>query len=145
MVKALVAPAPQPMSELNTTPLIDVLLVLLILLVVTVPPATHSLEVPVPVPSDDPGLPIDAVRNTVSVDPAGTLRWNGKATGERELLALLSASARLKPEPELRFQPDGAAPYDTSLRIMRLIQVAGVTAFGFVGNERFAAFGKPPG
>ena len=57
---------------------------------------------------------------------------------------LLKATLHLRPEPELRFQPDPGAPYDTTARVLNVIKGSGVSAFGFVGNEQFAQFGKAP-
>lgn len=144
MALAQTAPLNQPLSELNTTPLIDVLLVLLVLLVITIPPATHSLEIPLPPPGRTPAPKIDLVRNTLSIDLSGTMRWNGQAQDEAGLFALLQASTKLAPEPELRFEPDGGAPYEKSLRALNLVKASGVSAFGFAGVERFSDFEKPP-
>ena len=133
-----------PLSDLNTTPLIDVLLVLLILFVITIPPATNTLDVPLPPPSSAPLPPVVPEHNRVSITASGAILWNGAAVNESQLFALLTSTTRLKPEPELRFQPDSSAPYETSLRVMSLVKNSGVTAFGFVGNETFAGFGKAP-
>lgn len=130
-----------PLADLNTTPLIDVLLVLLILFVITVPAATHNLEVPLP--SDTRGTPpINPTRNTVTIDPAGIVAWNGTAVSQPSLAALLVGTTHLVPEPELRFEPTGQAPYDAAARTLQTIRGSGVRGFGFVGNERYADFGK---
>lgn len=129
----------QPLSELNTTPLIDVLLVLLILFVITIPPAVHSL--PVDLPSGE-GTEINPMRNRIEVTAEGRVLWNGGAVTQPQLAGLLLATRRLSWEPELQFAPDGEAPYDLAAQTLRTIKLSGVTAFGFVGNERFAEFGK---
>jgi biopolymer transport protein ExbD len=81
MAQASAMPAPEPLSELNTTPLIDVLLVLLILFVITIPPATHSLDLALPGDTSCPPVcpPIDPVSNKVVVDASGRVSWNGNA------------------------------------------------------------------
>lgn len=134
-------PQPPPIADLNTTPLIDVLLVLLILFIITIPAATHSLEVPLPQkPRDD--LPINPLSNTVTITPAGATDWNGNPVNEAQLAGLLAATTRLVPEPELRFAPAAQAPYQAAARTLQTIKASRVTGFGFVGNERFSDFGK---
>ena len=137
---ATLAPNASPLSELNTTPLIDVLLVLLILFVITIPPATHSLEIPLP--SGD-GQAIRNDTNTIAIDASGAATWNGARVSQAELAGLLGATSRLRPEPELRFEPTGQAPYEAAARTLRTIKASGVRGFGFVGNERYAEFAKP--
>jgi biopolymer transport protein ExbD len=133
-----------PLGDINTTPLIDVMLVLLIMFVITIPAATHSLEMPLP--SDREGPPPKEIlqRNRIVVTAGDRLLWNGADIGTSELSALLAASARMPVEPELQFAPDGSASYGMSAEVLQLIKRSGVSAFGFVGNENFAAFGAPP-
>jgi biopolymer transport protein ExbD len=128
-----------PLAELNTTPLIDVLLVLLVLFIITIPPATHALQVELP---SGPGVVIDRASNTVTVTAGQAIEWNGKAVSLPQLTGLLRATGSLPVEPELRFAPDGAANYALTAEVLRTIKASGVTAFGFVGNERHASFGK---
>jgi biopolymer transport protein ExbD len=143
MAKAIAIPAPEPLSELNTTPLIDVLLVLLILLVITIPPATHSLDLALPSGSCEPNCPpIDPQSNTVSVSAAGAVTWNGSAVSQAELAGLLALTLHLPKEPVLQFEPEAGARYALTAETIRTIKLSGVTAFGFVGNERYAEFGK---
>jgi biopolymer transport protein ExbD len=133
----------QPLGEINTTPLIDVMLVLLIMFVITIPAATHSLEVPLPAKG---GLPPEDIlpRNRIVVTAGDRLLWNGAEVDLPGLAALLAASARMSPEPELQFAPDGSASYGLSARVLRQIKGSGLSAFGFVGNERYAEFGALP-
>jgi biopolymer transport protein ExbD len=130
----------QPMNEINTTPLIDVMLVLLIMFVITVPAATHSLDVPLP--SGDGGHSILPLNN-IALTAGDRVLWNQEEVSLPELSALLAASARLPHEPELRFQPEGSASYGLSAEVLRRIKVSGVSAFGFVGNEHFSEFAAP--
>lgn len=129
----------RPMGELNTTPLIDVLLVLLVMFIITIPVASHSL--PVDMPQDcELCPPIDDVTNKVVIEPGGTIRWNGKPVSEAQLRQLLAHTLALPVEPTLQFQPDGNASYAQSARVLNIIRQAGVTRLGFVGNERYRQF-----
>jgi biopolymer transport protein ExbD len=129
------------MSEMNTTPLIDVMLVLLIMFIITIPVATHSLEFDI-----GPGAPtevkVDPLRNRLEITPDSQLVWNGAGVTERELKTLLQQSASMPVEPELAFEPRGAASYALTARVTGLIKHAGITRFGFVGNEQFSEFDK---
>lgn len=144
MAQATAMPAAQPLSELNTTPLIDVLLVLLILFVITIPPATHSLDLALPAPTQClPVCPeIDPVSNKVVVAADGGVLWNGEAVSQSELAGLLSLTLKLPKEPVLQFEPEAGARYELTAETIRTIKLSGVTAFGFIGNERYAEFGK---
>jgi biopolymer transport protein ExbD len=141
MTFAIPASAREPLSEINTTPLIDVLLVLLIVFVMSIPMATNSLDVPLPREVPPPPLPEpDPVRNKVVLTADGTILWNGDAVSPGQLLALLRQTTRLRVEPELQFEPEASASYDLSARVLNVIKGSGVTRFGFVGNERYREF-----
>lgn len=131
------------MGEINTTPLIDVLLVLVVMLVITIPAATHSLKVDLPVCDADCVLPdLSPVRNRLVIDAADRLVWNGTPVTSAELVGVLAATRRLAVEPELQFAPDAGASYEGAARTIKLIKASGITRFGFVGNERYRAFGR---
>ena len=135
-------PALQPIAEINTTPLIDVMLVLLIMFVITIPVASNSLELALP--TGEPSIAHEVLpSNQIGLGPDNRLSWNGAPIGMTELTALLAATHRMNPEPEVRFAPDALAPYGTAAQVVRTIKLSGVTTFGFVGNERFSEFGKP--
>jgi biopolymer transport protein ExbD len=106
----------------------------------TIPAATHSLEVPLPVGGE--GRIHD--NNRVILTAGDRVLWNDEEVSLTELSMLLSAAARRPVEPELQFAPDGSASYGLSAEVLRLIKGSGLSAFGFVGNERFAEFGVPP-
>ncbi|MCW1401967.1 biopolymer transporter ExbD [Novosphingobium sp. MW5] len=134
----------RPMADLNTTPLIDVLLVLLILFIITIPPATHEIEMDLPAP----GKSLPTIRpevNLLSVTANGAIVWNGEAVSEGELVAVLQRVAETRPAPEVRFTPESAAPYGVTARVLRNIRASGVLGFGFVGTEQYAGFGKQAG
>ncbi|MFM5923626.1 MAG: ExbD/TolR family protein [Novosphingobium sp.] len=135
-----------PMMEMNTTPLIDVMLVLLIMFIITIPVATHATNIDLPNPSaPPPDTIIKRDKNKVVIMPDSTILWNATPMNEGQLLASLQATMNIQPEPELQFQPDPQAPYDTTAKVLNIIKGSGVTAFGFVGNEQFSEFGKAPG
>ena len=135
-----------PMMEMNTTPLIDVMLVLLIMFIITIPVATHATNIDLPNPSaPPPDTIIKRDKNKVVIMPDSSILWNNTPMDEGQLLSALQATMNIKPEPELQFQPDPQAPYDTTAKVLNIIKGSGVTAFGFVGNEQFSEFGKAPG
>jgi biopolymer transport protein ExbD len=135
-----------PMMEMNTTPLIDVMLVLLIMFIITIPVATHSVDIdlPVPSPADNPP-PVDPIKNKIVLTPDNLILWNGTAISDSELVTNLNVSRTMAVEPELQFEPDQQASYDLSIRVLNLIKASGVTKFGFVGNEKYREFGKAAG
>jgi biopolymer transport protein ExbD len=131
-----------PMMEMNTTPLIDVLLVLLIMFIITIPVATHSVDIDLPTPSNNPPSDIDPIKNKIVLTPQGEIVWNGGLINENQLVTNLEATKAIQPEPELQFQPEADASYDQSAKVLNIIKGSGVTKFGFVGNEQFRQFGK---
>ena len=131
----------RPLSEINTTPLIDVLLVLLVMLVITIPVASHSLNVDLPQCGGRCDTPeFDPVRNRLTLDANDRMWWNGIAIDDAELAAILERTRALPIEPELQFAPEAGASYELAARTMRTIKASGVTKFGFVGNEQFRDF-----
>ena len=142
MTSAIASPAHEPLSEMNTTPLIDVLLVLLIMFIMTIPIATHSLEFPLPSTDPPTRLKIDPVKNRVAVSGQDEIFWNDAEVSEAQLGSLLGAAARRRPEPQLQLAPEAAASYATSARVLRLVKASGAANVGFVGNERYREFGR---
>ena len=133
-----------PMMEMNTTPLIDVMLVLLIMFIITIPVATHAVNIDLPNPSaPPPQVVVKRDKNKLVIMPNNEIMWNGTAVNTSQLVSLLKSTLAINPEPELQFQPDAQAPYDTTIQVLNIIKGSGVTAFGFVGNEQFSEFGKP--
>lgn len=138
--------ADMPLGDLNTTPLIDVMLVLLVMFILAIPVATNS--VPIDLPPANPAEQLPKIlrdSNKVSVTPQSVITFNNQPVTPVQLTTLLRATMQLRPEPELQFQPDQSAPYDTTAKVLNVIKFTGVSAFGFVGNERFQQFGKAPG
>ncbi|MFM6830460.1 MAG: ExbD/TolR family protein, partial [Novosphingobium sp.] len=106
---------------------------------------THSIDIDLPAPQPPTNVPPPKRdKNVLSVDSQGTITWNGTSLNESGLVYQLTESLKIKPEPELQFQPDAQAPYEETARVLRLIKGSGVTAFGFVGNEQYYQFGKDP-
>ncbi|QQV76284.1 biopolymer transporter ExbD [Sphingomonas aliaeris] len=128
----------EPMMEMNMTPLIDVLLVLLIMFIITIPIQTHAVKVDLPV--NDPNNKtqvIDPQKNKVVIDPAGTISWNGAPVDGVTLQQYLEQTTQIKPEPELHFQPDPQARYARVDEVLAVIKRSGVTKLGFIGNEQY--------
>ncbi|RST31672.1 biopolymer transporter ExbD [Sphingomonas ginkgonis] len=123
--------------EINTTPLIDVMLVLLIMLIITMPPPSQAVRVDLPVGT---ALPHYATVNRIGVTNGGTFVWNGKPASEREMEATLAAVAADPALPELQLQPAARARYERVDRLLAMVRRAGVTRMGFVGNEAYARF-----
>ncbi len=125
-----------PMSDLNTTPLIDVMLCLLVMMILSIPPQTHAVTVDLPVAR--PGPVVDRDHNDLAITADNVLLWNGVAVTSAQLQANINISLRMEPVPELRFQPDAAARYVVVDSVLAQLRRSGVTAMGFVGNEDFA-------
>ena len=132
-----------PMIEMNMTPLIDVLLVLLIMFIITIPVATHAVNIDLPQPNpNDPQQDIDPIKNKIVLTQDGEILWNGEAINQGQLVRNLELTRDIEPEPELQFEPEALASYDLSARTLNIIKASGVTKFGFVGNEQYRTFGK---
>ena len=133
-----------PMMEMNTTPLIDVMLCLLIMFIMSIPVATHSIDIDLPVatPPTDTPPPVDPVKNKVVLTTDNKILWNGNQVGGTMLMQLLKQSLTYAVEPELQFQPEPNASYELSAQVLQVIKASHVTKFGFVGNEQFSEFGK---
>ena len=129
-----------PMFEMNTTPLIDVMLVLLIMLIMTIPPRTHAVKLDLPMCPPPPTLKVNPVKNEVAVTAAGAILWNGDPVSKRNLAYQLELTRQMKPQPELHLRPDAAARYEMVDEVLAITRRAGVTNMGFVGNEQYREF-----
>jgi biopolymer transport protein ExbD len=133
----------QPMIDMNMTPLIDVLLVLLIMFIITIPVATHSVDIDLPQGNPPPqDIVVDPVKNKLILTEQDVILWNGTPVNESQLVTLLAETTGMNPEPELQFEPERMASYEIAARVLNDIKASGVTKFGFVGNERYRTFGK---
>ncbi len=126
-----------PMMDINTTPLIDVMLVLIIMLIITIPIQTHAVKMNMPVgPSSTPPKPPEIVR--IDVDFDGTIGWNGVLVADRaDLENRLSQIAALPDQPEVHLRPNKLVSYKVVAMVMASAQRLGVTKIGLVGNEQF--------
>ncbi|MCL9983147.1 MAG: biopolymer transporter ExbD [Erythrobacter sp.] len=133
----------EPMMDMNMTPLIDVLLVLLIMFIITIPVATHSVDIDLPQGNPPPqDIVVDPVKNKLILTQADQILWNGSVIDAGQLVTLLSDTTRMAVEPELQFEPEPLASYDITAKVLQIIKQSGVTKFGFVGNERYRTFTK---
>ena len=127
----------EPMMDMNTTPLIDVMLVLLIMFIITIPVQTHAVKIDLPIADNSPSN-VDPEKNKVMIDPAGTITWNGTPIDLAQLATYLEQTKALPVEPELQVQPDPYARYIVVDRVMAVVKRSGVGKLGFVGNEQYA-------
>ncbi|GAA0444711.1 MULTISPECIES: ExbD/TolR family protein [Sphingomonas] len=127
----------EPMMEMNTTPLIDVLLVLLIMFIITIPIQTHAVKVDLPQPDPNRQDVVDSEKNKIAITADGVVTWNGATVDEVTLRQYLDQTAAMSPEPELHFQPDANARYEVVDGILSIIKRSNVTKLGFVGNEQY--------
>jgi len=126
------------MVEMNTTPLIDVMLVLLVTFIMTLPVQTHAVKLDMPRPNanNKPSTPPSVV--DLEVDFDGTILWNGNVVESMDQLARYLASVSAKSvQDEVHLRPNRLAKYDTVAKVMAIAQRLGVKKIGFVGNEQF--------
>lgn len=126
-----------PMMDINTTPLIDVMLVLLIMFIITIPIQTHAVKLDLPPPNNTPN-DIKPDFNQVNIDFLGSIYWNNKEVTMPQLITYFKQAEALSVEPELRLKPDPLAKYEIVDKVMAAAQQAGVKKMGFVGNEQYA-------
>lgn len=127
-----------PMGEMNTTPLIDVMLVLLVMFIITIPIQTHAVKIDLPVPDNTPNdSNIDPIKNKLTIDINGQLAWNGEPIDQAGLSQNLEATKLIQPMPELQFQPDPNARYVIVDETLATIKRSEVGKLGFVGNEQY--------
>ena len=131
----------EPMMDINTTPLIDVMLVLLIMFIITIPIQTHAvkLDLPVDSPNNQPP-PIDPVKNKIVIGANRVIFWNGEPVDKVRLRQYLDITTTMTPTPELHLQPDPNAPYEVVDQVLAITKHAKIDKMGFVGNEAYANF-----
>ncbi|NWG73510.1 MAG: biopolymer transporter ExbD [Rubrivivax sp.] len=126
-----------PMVDINTTPLIDVMLVLLIMFIITIPIQTHAVKMNMPIPNQqppqEPRLPV-----RIDIDFDGTIGWNGEIVADRaDLEARLAQVAAEADQQEVHVRPNKLVTYKHVAAVMASAQRLGVTKIGLVGNEQF--------
>ena len=128
---------PEVMVDINTTPLIDVMLVLLIMLIITIPIQLHSVNLNMPQGNPPPPLtPPEVVQ--VDVDFDGTVLWNGVALPDKQAMeAKMQAAAAQAVQPEIHLRPNKLVAYKSVATVMASAQKLGLTKIGLIGNEQF--------
>lgn len=127
-----------PMMEINTTPLIDVMLVLIIMLIVTIPPQTHAVKLDLPQNNGPQSQPlIDPIKNKIVIAQTGEVFWNGDPVNLDELRLYLDRTQQIDPIPELHLQPEPEAKYALVDEVLAVTKRAQVQKMGFVGNESY--------
>ena len=128
---------PDVMVDINTTPLIDVMLVLLIMLIITIPIQTHAVKLNMPIGKPPPTTTQPQVV-TIDVDFDGTIIWNGEQLSSRpELEARMRAAAAMAEQPEIHLRPNKLVKYRNVAMVMASAQRLGLTKIGIVGHEQF--------
>ncbi len=131
----------EPMMEINTTPLIDVMLVLLIMFIITIPIQTHAVKLDLPQnQANQPPPPVEPIKNKVVITAAGAILWNGTPVSLTQLRQYLDISQQMNPVPELHLQPEPNARYEIVDQVLAVTKQAHVEKMGFVGNEAYATF-----
>lgn len=128
---------PEVMMDINTTPLIDVMLVLLVMLIITIPIQLHSVNLNMPIGNPPPPL-VEPEVVKIDIDEASRIHWNGDAVPDRATLEdKLKTAAAQQPQPELHLRPNKAAKYEAVAEVMASAQRLGMTKIGVVGSEQF--------
>lgn len=133
----------EPMMDINTTPLIDVMLVLLIMFIISLPPPTHAVKIDLPqdcAPNCPPPPEILPTKNSLYIAPNDAILWNNQPVALSQLRGLLEATQTMDPIPELHLQPDANARYDVVDKVLAETKKAKVSKLGFIGNEAYRSF-----
>ena len=126
------------MMDINTTPLIDVMLVLLIMFIITIPIQTHAVKMNMPVPNNAPPPPKPPTIIRIDLDFDGTMGWNGEIIPDRGTLEQRLQQVAAEPDqPEVHLRPNKLVTYKYVAMVMASAQRLGVTKIGIVGNEQF--------
>jgi biopolymer transport protein ExbD len=125
----------QPMADINITPMVDVMLVLLVIFIITAPLFTHAIKLDLPNAQSAPA-PEKPETISLSINAEGALFWNGEPVKQDELGPKLAAAAQKNPQPELQLRADKNARYETLAQVMSAAQNSGMTKMGFVTDAR---------
>ncbi len=128
---------PEPMMDVNMTPLIDVMLVLIIMLIITIPKQNHAVNLNMPVNTNQPPPPTLPVVHTIDIDFDGTISWDGVTLQSDSLRSKLAEVSTMADQPEVHVRPNKLAEYKYVAGVMAAAQRLGVTKIGMVGNEQF--------
>lgn len=128
----------EAMCDMNTTPLIDVMLVLLIMFIITIPVMTHAVKLDMPRPSDAPPPPVQPEVIDIEIDFDGTVVWNGSVVPSMDTLeSYFRQESQKDPQPELHLRPDKRAKYDVVARVLASAQRNRLVKIGFVNVAEF--------
>jgi biopolymer transport protein ExbD len=128
------------MMDINTTPLIDVMLVLLIMFIITIPIQTHAVKLDLPQNQNTIPPPVEPTKNKIVITQAGQVLWNGQPVDLITLRQYLDISQTMNPVPELHLQPEPEARYEVVDKVLAVTKNAHVEKMGFVGNEAYGNF-----
>jgi biopolymer transport protein ExbD len=131
----------QPMAEINVTPLVDVMLVLLVIFIITAPLLASAIKLELP-KADAPPATVQVEAIQLAIDADGQLHWNNEAIGEDDFAERLAHAAERSPQPELHLRADKATRYERLAQVMAAAQKSGLTRIGFVTEPVEAAAGK---
>ncbi|MFM2057085.1 MAG: hypothetical protein RLY71_1470 [Pseudomonadota bacterium] len=125
-------------ADMNTTPLIDVMLVLLIMLIITIPAQLHAVNLDIPLPTNAPKT-VEPIVVRIDIDESSAIFWNGEQLADRNTLEMkLAESSRQQPQPELHIRSKGKAKYEAVAAVLASAQRNGLNKLGIVGTEQFA-------
>ena len=128
-----------PFGEINMTPLIDVMLVLLVMFIITIPLQTDAVKIDLPTDCSACPRP-NALRNKLAVTDRGKILWNATELSKPQLATVLGQAALMDPQPELHLQPEAKARFELVDEVLAMTKRAGITRMGFVGNESYRRF-----
>lgn len=126
-----------PFADINMTPLIDVMLVLLIIFIISLPPVTHAVKIDNPLPTNDRPPPHPPVVVSLAIDFDGTLSWNGSLVDRKTLQGYVTELAGEDPQPEVHISVDKFAKYEKVAETLADLQSRGLKKIGFVNNALF--------
>jgi biopolymer transport protein ExbD len=129
---------PAPMADINVTPMVDVMLVLLVIFIITAPLFTHAIKLDLPSAQSAPA-PEKPETISLSINGAGAIFWNDATIEQKELDTKLAAAAQKKPQPELQLRADKSTRYEVIAQVMSAAQNNGLTKMGFVTDPKDAA------
>ncbi|HEX2530133.1 MAG TPA: biopolymer transporter ExbD [Burkholderiaceae bacterium] len=126
---------PTPMAEINVTPMVDVMLVLLVIFIITAPLFTHAIKLDLP-NAQSASAPAKPETVSLSIDDKGAIYWDNDPVTQRELDAKLADAAQRRPQPELQLRADKSTRYEIIAQVMAAAQTSGLTKLGFVTEAR---------
>jgi len=127
----------EPMMDINTTPLIDVMLVLLIMFIITIPPQSHAVKLDLPQNQSNQPPPWVTTTLFLTGSIGGAVLWNGAPVNLTQLRQFLDVTQQMDPIPELHLQPEPDARYELVDQVLAVTKQAKVSKMGFVGNEAY--------